>query len=101
RWLRERLRGCSTTTRGSELRGMPTPGMNWHRRRRGRRAFRFRWRESKERMQAVGYVLMLLTVVAFSSRMVYRNVSSLNAVKRAKSWPAVEATVKSGSVEVV
>jgi len=52
-------------------------------------------------MQAVGYVLMLLTVVVFSARMVYRNVSSLNAVKRAKSWPAVEATVKSGSVEVV
>src|SRR3954463_15543523 len=44
---------------------------------------------------------MLLTVVAFSASIVFKNVSRLNAVKKTKSWPTVEATVRSGNVEVV
>ena len=52
-------------------------------------------------MQDVGYAIMLLTVVAFSASIVFKNVSRLNAVKKTKSWPAVEATVRSGNVEVV
>jgi hypothetical protein len=52
-------------------------------------------------MQEVGYALMLLTVVAFSASIVFKNVSRLNAVKKTKTWPAVQATVRSGNVEVV
>lgn len=52
-------------------------------------------------MQDVGYAIMLLTVVAFSASIVFKNVSRLNAVKKTKSWPVVEATVRSGNVEVV
>ena len=52
-------------------------------------------------MQEVGYALMLLTVVAFSATIVFKNVSRINDVKKTKSWPTVEATVRSGNVEVV
>ena len=52
-------------------------------------------------MQNVGYALMLLTVVAFSASIVYKNVSSLSAVKKTKSWPSVAGTVRSGNLEVV
>jgi hypothetical protein len=52
-------------------------------------------------MQDVGYALMLLTVVAFSASIVFKNISRLNAVKKTKSWAAAEGTVRSGSVDVV
>lgn len=52
-------------------------------------------------MQQVGYALMLLTVVVFSATIVFKNISRLNEVKKTKWWPAVEATVRSGNVEVV
>ena len=52
-------------------------------------------------MQDVGYALMLLAVVAFSASIVYKNVSSLSAVKKTRSWPVVEATVRSGNLETV
>lgn len=52
-------------------------------------------------MQNVGYALMLLTVVAFSVSIVFKNVSRLKAVKGTKTWPAVEGTVQSANLEVV
>ena len=52
-------------------------------------------------MQEIGYALMLLTVVAFSASIVFKKVSRINAVKKTKLWPAVEATIRSGNVEVV
>lgn len=52
-------------------------------------------------MEFLGYAFMFLTVAVLAATSVFKNLSRVNAVKKTKSWPSVEATVRSANLEVV
>jgi hypothetical protein len=52
-------------------------------------------------MQDAMWALMMFAVFALSATVVYNNVSRLTKVNRTRGWPSVEATIKSGNVEIV
>jgi len=52
-------------------------------------------------MQDAVYALICLSAAIFAAKFVSKEIRRLNEVKKTKSWPAVEATVRSAKVEAV
>jgi hypothetical protein len=52
-------------------------------------------------MQDAMWALMLFTMFALCATVVYNNVSRLSHVSKTRLWPTVEATIRSGSLEIV